>query len=115
MLMFRLFHRYFENRSRQVAAWKDSGVTAYPHKYNVDTKLPEFIKQYGDVEAGVIREDVTVSVAGRIMSARSASSKLQFYDLHADGLKIQVRIDTFFSLLCEARCLILSYLISGHL
>lgn len=42
------------------------------------------------IEPGVVLEDVTVSVAGRIMSARAASAKLQFYDLHGEGAKVQV-------------------------
>jgi lysyl-tRNA synthetase class 2 len=37
-----------------------------------------------------VLEDVVVSVAGRIMSARSASGKLQFYDLHGEGAKCQI-------------------------
>lgn len=32
-------------------------------------------------------------IQGRIMSKRSSSSKLFFYDLHGDGVKVQVMAD----------------------
>lgn len=52
--------------------------------------IPAFIEQFHAVEKGSVLKDVTVSVAGRIYALRSASSKLQFYDLHGEGSKIQI-------------------------
>ena len=81
--------RYFENRSRAIAGWSAQGVTAYPHKFQVDLQLPEYVRRYSGVENGVSLKDQTVSIAGRVMAVRTASSKLQFYDLHGEGVKVQ--------------------------
>jgi lysyl-tRNA synthetase class 2 len=55
----------------------------------VTLRVPEFVERFGGVADGAQLEE-TVSVAGRIMATRSASSKLQFYDLHGEGAKIQI-------------------------
>jgi lysyl-tRNA synthetase class 2 len=34
--------------------------------------------------------DSQVSLAGRVMSMRASSSKMRFYDLVADGQKVQI-------------------------
>jgi lysyl-tRNA synthetase class 2 len=81
--------RYFENRSKQIAEWAAAGITAYPHKFDVQVRLPEFVSRFGHFGAGEHGEE-TVTVAGRIMAARSSSSKLQFYDLHGEGASIQI-------------------------
>lgn len=82
--------RYYENRQRQLATWAATGVTAYPHKFQVTMSLPAFVEAYSGLPDGEVREDVSVAVAGRLMAMRSASSKLQFYDLHGEGASIQV-------------------------
>jgi len=51
--------------------------------------LPEFIKKYSHLEADARIEGEVVSVAGRVYSKRAAGSALIFYDLRADGVKIQ--------------------------
>ena len=33
---------------------------------------------------------VQVSLAGRVMSIRESGAKIKFYDLHADGHKVQI-------------------------
>uniref|UniRef100_A0A2P2KDD8 Lysine--tRNA ligase n=1 Tax=Rhizophora mucronata TaxID=61149 RepID=A0A2P2KDD8_RHIMU len=53
----------------------------------------EFIKEFQCLSNGEHREDINVSLAGRIMSKRSSSSKLFFYDLHGQGAKVQVMAD----------------------
>lgn len=45
---------------------------------------------FGSIAEGTTLNDVTVSVAGRVMAMRSSSAKLQFYDLHGEGKKIQI-------------------------
>ncbi len=72
-------------------------MTPYPHKFHVDLQVPEYVAKYGGLEDGSMLEDVKVSVAGRIMAARSASSKLQFYDLHGGGAKVQVMFNAAFA------------------
>ncbi|KAE8714474.1 hypothetical protein F3Y22_tig00110195pilonHSYRG00063 [Hibiscus syriacus] len=64
--------------------------------------IVDYIDKYGNLGNGEHIEDVTVSLAGRIMSKRSSSSKLFFYDLHGDGAKVQVMADASKSGLDEA-------------
>lgn len=85
--------QYFENRLKVLAALKSSGVNPYPHKFHVSLSLPEFINKYGSLNSGEHLKDVEVSLAGRIMSKRSSGAKLNFYDLHSDGAKVQVMAD----------------------
>ncbi|KAK9674442.1 hypothetical protein RND81_12G232600 [Saponaria officinalis] len=53
----------------------------------------EYIRRYGGLENGNRLEDVQVSLAGRITSKRSASTKLLFYDLVGDDAKVQIVAD----------------------
>ncbi len=55
------------------------------------------MEKYGGLADGSMLEDVTVRVAGRIMAVRSASAKLQFYDLHGGGAKVQVMFNAAFA------------------
>eukprot|EP00898_Chlorokybus_atmophyticus_P002739 jgi/Chlat1/3466/Chrsp23S03666 len=84
---------YFENRSKLVADIKKKGQNPYPHKFQVSMSIPEYVTKYGDIEAGSQLQDAVVSLAGRITSARSSGAKLNFYDLTADGAKVQVMAD----------------------
>lgn len=94
--------QYFENRVKYLAAQKAAGKNPYPHKFFVTLSILEYIKKYGALSNGDHLEDVTVSLAGRIMSKRSSSSKLFFYDLHGDGAKVQVMADARSSDMDEA-------------
>lgn len=85
--------QYFENRLKVLAALKSSGVNPYPHKFHVSLSLPEYINKYANLNSGEHLKDVEVSLAGRIMSKRSSGAKLNFYDLHSDGAKVQVMAD----------------------
>jgi lysyl-tRNA synthetase class 2 len=62
----------------------------YPHKFQVEFTLPEFIAKFNNIETGERAEDQVVTVAGRIHNKRAAGAKLRFYDLHGDGVKIQI-------------------------
>eukprot|EP00882_Tetradesmus_deserticola_P028572 GHRQ01031837.1.p2 GENE.GHRQ01031837.1~~GHRQ01031837.1.p2 ORF type:complete len:141 (+),score=77.87 GHRQ01031837.1:295-717(+) len=55
---------YYENRLKQLAAKKAKGINPYPHKFAVDTTLPQYIVKYASLEAGSRLDDVTVSLAG---------------------------------------------------
>ena len=83
--------KYYDTRIASIKSWEAAGVTAYPHKFVVSKSIPQFIEQYHAIETGSVVEGETVSVAGRIYALRSSSSKLQFYDLHGEGSKIQAR------------------------
>ncbi|KAI9206476.1 uncharacterized protein BJ171DRAFT_497986 [Polychytrium aggregatum] len=81
---------YFENRSKTFLKLRESPETyPYPHKFSVDISLPAFIEKYNGIQAGEHLEEV-VCVAGRIHNKRSSGAKLRFYDLHAEGVKIQI-------------------------
>ncbi|KAG2305839.1 hypothetical protein Bca52824_025587 [Brassica carinata] len=94
--------QYFENRLKYLAAEKAKGENPYPHKFAVSMSVPEYIEKYGSLNDGDHVEDAEVSLAGRIMNKRSSSSKLFFYDLHGEDLKVQVMADASESGLDEA-------------
>ncbi len=81
--------QYFENRMKAVQSMESSGVTAYPHKFQTTHRLPDYVEQFKSLGEGEHKEDVAVSIAGRVMSKR-VQGKLVFYDLHGDGSKVQL-------------------------
>lgn len=83
-------NEYFKLRSLQISKLKAVGESPYPHKFDVSTSLSDFIKNYNNIEAGEILKNSIVSVAGRIHSIREAGSKLIFYDLRGEGVKLQI-------------------------
>ncbi|KAF8042576.1 hypothetical protein BT93_A1036 [Corymbia citriodora subsp. variegata] len=85
--------QYFQNRLKYLEVQKTDGKNPYPHKFQVSMSIAEYIEQYGALNNGEHLEDVAISLAGRIMSKRSSSSKLFFYDLHGVGAKVQVMAD----------------------
>eukprot|EP00929_Paragymnodinium_shiwhaense_P102872 TRINITY_DN66101_c0_g1_i1.p1 TRINITY_DN66101_c0_g1~~TRINITY_DN66101_c0_g1_i1.p1 ORF type:complete len:699 (+),score=36.37 TRINITY_DN66101_c0_g1_i1:300-2396(+) len=62
----------------------------YPHKWHVSCSVQHIIEQYGGMEAGERQEATEVSTAGRIKSIRVAGANMRFYELEADGHKIQL-------------------------
>jgi hypothetical protein len=84
---------YFENRVAAVDALAAAGVNPYPHKFACSTSIPDLVATYSGLADAEQLVDVTVAVAGRLHSLRSSSSKLQFYDLRADGAKVQVMMN----------------------
>lgn len=82
-------NEYFKLRSKSIAQLKDKGDNPYPHKFHVQISLTEFIEKYNDTPPGETH-DVEVSVAGRVHAKRLQSSKLIFYDLRGEGVKLQV-------------------------
>ena len=86
--------QYKQNREAMVKAMEEAGEHPYPHKFHVDMQLPEFVSEYvPKTENGARLEDVVVSVAGRISSARGQGSKLCFYDIRGDGAELQIMSD----------------------
>ncbi|CAI5723724.1 unnamed protein product [Peronospora farinosa] len=83
---------YFFNREKMLSELETQGINPYPHKFHVSISLPEFHEAYGNLEAGSHLTEI-VSVAGRLHSKRSSGSKLVFYDLRADGKKLQIMSD----------------------
>lgn len=81
---------YFKIRSQTVQQLTESGESPYPHKFHVSISLTEFIERYENLSPADILKDVSVSVAGRVHAKRESGAKLIFYDLRAEGVKIQV-------------------------
>lgn len=61
----------------------------YPHKFHVDISLPAYIEKFNHLEPSQHLPDI-VCVAGRVHNIRESGSKMKFYDLHADNVKIQI-------------------------
>ncbi|ORY26693.1 hypothetical protein BCR39DRAFT_540460 [Naematelia encephala] len=86
---------FYELRYNQIKKLKETKQpNPYPHKFHVTSSIPRYIKEWGvegKIENGVTIKDVKpISLAGRVVSMRASSSKLRFYDLRADGQKVQV-------------------------
>lgn len=82
--------QYYANRSKTIQQLRTTqSPSPYPHKYHVDIGLASFIEKYNGLPSGKHSDDV-VSVAGRLHNMRSSGQKLKFYDLHGEGVKIQV-------------------------
>lgn len=82
-------NEYYKMRVQHIQTLKRAGETVYPHKFNVSIALRDFVHKYSTLQAGDVNDDV-VSIAGRIYSKRSSGSKLYFYDLHSDSVKVQI-------------------------
>ncbi|CCF49573.1 putative lysyl-tRNA synthetase, cytosolic [Ustilago hordei] len=85
-------NQYYERRFRTIAGLRETkNPDPYPHKFHVSISLSEFIGKYeGKLEAGQHLDNEEVSIAGRLHNMRSAGQKLRFYDLHGEGVKVQI-------------------------
>jgi lysyl-tRNA synthetase class 2 len=65
---------------------------AYPHKFQVDYTIPAFRSKFEATATtnGEFDQKNVIGIAGRIISKRAASSKLQFITLQGDGETVQV-------------------------
>ena len=92
MLTIQAFYDWRCNQIKQFRETKQPDP--YPHKFHVTQSVPSFIRQWGaegKLESGVTSEEgEPVSLAGRVMTIRESSAKLRFYDLRADGQKVQI-------------------------
>lgn len=82
--------QYRLNRLKHVETLKANKISPYPHKFQVSVSLIEFIEKFKNLEDGQQLEDVTVSIAGRLTSKRSSGSKLHFYDVQGEGVKVNL-------------------------
>ncbi|WOG87887.1 hypothetical protein DCAR_0207119 [Daucus carota subsp. sativus] len=96
-----LSRQYFDNRIKALEALTKAGISPYPPNPQAVMPLPEYVEKYSYLNSGQRLENVTVSVAWRVMNKRPSSSKLFFYDLHDDGAKVQVMADARISELSE--------------
>lgn len=84
--------QYYENRLKAIASLESKGVSAYPHKFFADIRISEYIAKYSYIADGESNDDVVVTITGRLLNMRG-QGKLMFYDLNADGQKIQIMSD----------------------
>ncbi|KAK1644857.1 hypothetical protein QYE76_062662 [Lolium multiflorum] len=82
--------QYYENRLKMLDALRSTGIDPYPHNFDAGISISDYVAKYDSLGAGEHLRTVTESLAGRVMSKRAASSKLFFYDLYGDGVKVQV-------------------------
>lgn len=81
---------YKQNRETMVKQIAAEGGTAYPHKFHVDYRLPDYCSEFQEKTTdGAKLDDVTVQIAGRVVSVRG-QGKLFFYDIVGDGSKVQI-------------------------
>ena len=66
------------------------GKEAYPHKWPVNTSIPDIVREFSDIEDGARQQGKEVIVAGRVYSKRENGRSMIFYDLQSGGKKIQV-------------------------
>ncbi|CAF3064686.1 unnamed protein product [Rotaria sp. Silwood2] len=88
-------NEYYKMRLHHVQQLKKVGETVYPHKYHVSITSRDFIDKYSHLKNEEINNDI-VSIAGRVYSKRSFGTKLYFYDLHSNSVKIQIMANVKF-------------------
>lgn len=81
---------YFVSRSKALDEWKKRPETdPYSTKFNVSLSMKMLLERFGRIENGQRLEGVNVSIAGRVLSVRSAGETLSFYDLHGEGVDVR--------------------------
>ena len=81
-------NQYYEIRTKSIKELPTD--LHYPHKFNVSITLTDVIAKYNDIENAALVSTDTLRVAGRVHNIRTAGSKLVFYDLHGEGVKVQI-------------------------
>jgi lysyl-tRNA synthetase class 2 len=79
-------------RLEKVHAMRQAGVEPYAYRFEVSHSTQDLHQLFGDVEPGTIRDDVHVSIAGRIMNRR-IFGKLAFFTLQDSSGTIQLYLD----------------------
>lgn len=62
----------------------------YPHKFDVQMTITEFIKKYTPVTEKEVWLENQVTIAARVTNIRHMGKKLVFYDLKQEGDRLQV-------------------------
>lgn len=85
--------KYLENRRNYVESVKQAGGNPYPHKFHVSHTLPKFADEFSALGDDERKEGVEVSIAGRVHGKRLSGKNLAFFDVRADGAKLQALAD----------------------
>ncbi|XP_032816540.1 lysine--tRNA ligase isoform X1 [Petromyzon marinus] len=89
-------NQYYKIRTQAVQNMQASGDDPYPHKFQVDLSLTEFVERYSNLQPGDHLTDISLAVAGRLHAKRASGAKLLFYDLRGEGVKLQVMANATF-------------------
>lgn len=84
--------KFKEMREAWVIAKTKAGEYPYPHKFHTTHTHRAFIDEFEPLADGA-RTKTVAALAGRVMLKRESGTKLVFFDLMADGFKIQVMAD----------------------
>jgi len=84
--------QYIQYRKDQLSNIKDP----YPHKFHVTVSVPNYIKKYKDIEAGVHLNDDIHRLSGRVHNIRYAGKSLVFMDLHQETQSVQIMANESF-------------------
>eukprot|EP00172_Hildenbrandia_rubra_P000478 Plantae.Rhodophyta-Hildenbrandia_rubra.ctg12377.p1 GENE.Plantae.Rhodophyta-Hildenbrandia_rubra.ctg12377~~Plantae.Rhodophyta-Hildenbrandia_rubra.ctg12377.p1 ORF type:complete len:589 (-),score=115.88 Plantae.Rhodophyta-Hildenbrandia_rubra.ctg12377:2190-3956(-) len=83
--------QYTDNRKQMVSEMQAAGKNPYPHKFQVSTRIPDFIEKFSDkLEASQSLSEEKVTLAGRLYTIRASGAKLIFYTLRGEGSQIQI-------------------------
>ncbi|KAI9773010.1 MAG: lysyl-tRNA synthetase [Candelina submexicana] len=78
-------------RSKKIQKLRHSKApNPYPHKFQVNTDLRDFLTKYESMKSGEHDKSVEVRIGARIYTKRASGTKLRFYDVRAEGVKVQV-------------------------
>lgn len=108
--------QYYQLRTQAIQAQKLTGPSPYPHKFVVTSSLADFIERHQGMEPGEHGSEESC-LAGRIHAKRESSSKLIFYDLRGEGVKLQIMADARLVNLIGGfvpRCYVMFYYIIGN-
>ncbi|OAK99346.1 lysyl-tRNA synthetase [Phaeosphaeriaceae sp. SRC1lsM3a] len=84
-------NQYFEIRSNKINALRASKQpNPYPHKFHVNYKLEDFVRDYSHLKKGETEPEKEIRIGLRVITQRSASNALHFYVCKAEGTSIQV-------------------------
>eukprot|EP00792_Barthelona_sp_PAP020_P005811 TRINITY_DN2809_c0_g1_i1.p1 TRINITY_DN2809_c0_g1~~TRINITY_DN2809_c0_g1_i1.p1 ORF type:complete len:539 (+),score=165.90 TRINITY_DN2809_c0_g1_i1:51-1667(+) len=82
--------RYIKQRNPTLKKMEENGVNPWPHKFEVDIELTEFIEKYQYLQTGETLPDVTVHVAGRCKKKDKVSGRLIFFGLESNEVNLQI-------------------------
>ncbi|KAF2151895.1 putative Lysyl-tRNA synthetase, cytoplasmic [Myriangium duriaei CBS 260.36] len=84
-------NQYFEIRSRAIQKLRQShNPNPYPHKFQVNYDARNFVKDFGHFKTGELKTDQIITIGARIYNKRTSGANLCFYDVRAEGTRLQI-------------------------
>lgn len=84
-------NQYFEIRSRAITKLIETkDPYPYPHKFHSDYDVRNFVSDYGHLKSGEHEKEKKIQIQARIYGKRAAGTKLVFYDVRDEGIKLQI-------------------------